>query len=321
MRSAPSPTLFLASISYTLALSALVILSASCANITLPDLIQCEPAALGVQSVGNASLDIRNASNMDIVLQADIAGGTTSWIWDPVDLPEDSTAIFTLTDRFGPPSNQIAQAIAHGVVLASPSGNTTCLATKRRKLRKDMNRTGGIEIPVVAGVLGGLLLLLLCLIFLMAWRRRREHKSELQDSDSVDGRQRAGTPSRSFAAGGGYMAKLVPGLQPTPPTQRDRSERRRRRMFLTRRFENHDPDLPTYGQSQNDAKTPPNYTHFHEGRDANESCDLGDASLSDATVGLLDQRRGYIEMEMHQRNGADPNRNRTRGPGENIYFH
>lgn len=162
-----------------------------------------------------------------------------------MELDSGSTAIVIVTDKTGPRREDVVQTIATAPVGASPSNDSRC--TKPARDREN-HRTRGIEIPLVAGILGGILFILICLIILTMLRRRSERYGAPDKDEERE---------RTSVAGGGYMAKLVPGLQiaPPPPQPQPPRRQRRRRGFRTHR-RREDEELPSYGESQ---RQPPKY--------------------------------------------------------------
>ncbi|EPQ29993.1 uncharacterized protein PFL1_02666 [Pseudozyma flocculosa PF-1] len=263
-----------------LSLAALLAATFGCVgavNLTIPALAQCEPATFQIEAKGNVTIGAKDASRMSNVMRAFVpVMGTVSWTWDIVELPENETAIFIVTDFFGSSPFDIAQHFATAVVGASPTNNSACLPMRFKHTPQDLPRRHqrSIEVPVIVGVLIGFVGLLVGLVVLVMLRRRRERRMAEKNPDANGDPQdeaRRLVPPDYTPAGGGYMAKLVPGLQmaapPPPPaapsTAGSRTRSGRRRNFRTWRRTDEDDldgDLPSYGESQNHSRViPPGY--------------------------------------------------------------
>jgi len=169
-----------------------------------------------------------------------------------------------------------AQSLSHATVLPSPTNDTSCLRVRTRHRWEPKGGTG-IEGPVIGGVLGGLLLFFMALIFCMCWRRRSEKHSNAGYGNGNVQEESSG----SGGAGWSYMANLVPGLTPANAPAGTPTGRRRRRGLRTRRNDGEgDVELPSYGQSQKDAKGPPKYLHEFEDDEYEEEYLREDGNVS-----------------------------------------
>ncbi|KAN0060109.1 hypothetical protein ACQY0O_008083 [Thecaphora frezii] len=299
-----------------LALAVTLVASASAVNLTIPTLMQCEPATFQIEARGNVTIGAKDASRMVNVMRAFVpVMGSRNWTWcvvlldrthirpcytlltskvvlfsalhththtlsrslppfavtrEAVELPENGIAVFLVTDFFGSSPFDIAQHYATAVVGPSPTNNTACLPPRYTKhLTDDLpsSHAKSIEVPVIAGVLVGFLCLLLGLVMLVMVRRRRERllaeKCQNEAGDLQD-ESRHLVPPDYTPAGGGYMAKLVPGLQinspqpaaplPSPSTRRPGRSRGFRTWRRSTSGDDMDGELPTYGESQKQSR-------------------------------------------------------------------
>ncbi|EST05775.1 hypothetical protein PSEUBRA_004798 [Kalmanozyma brasiliensis GHG001] len=208
------------------------------ATLTLPTLYTCSPANITVAARGNWTLEGRDSSTNKLVLRRRMDRGDTSVLWDAVDLPSNSTALFVLTDQIR--SNITSLATAQGLILASPTGNTTCLSTSK----KSSNRGKGKNtVPEIIGiVLGVFLLLVILLVGGMMYRRKKERRQRVEEDDISDN-------YGAKAPGSGYMARLVPGLKmesrplPRDPVLEDEQKAYASTRRGTQYYNNH----PGYG--------------------------------------------------------------------------
>lgn len=129
----------------------------------------------------------------------------------------------------------------------------------------------------------------------MCWRRRREKPNVVgyeNDGTNTNGNGNGGDGN----AGWNYMANLVPGLTPSTNNNNNNANansngngngRRRRRGIRTRRRQSdQDVELPSYGQSQKDAKGPPKYLHEFEDDDYEEEDHREDGVAAEGDVSL-----------------------------------
>lgn len=262
------------------------------ATITVPPLYQCEPAVLTVATQGNFTFEARDNATRKILFREKLDAGTTQITWSAVNLTADATAWFQVIDQVGTRRSQTTTDNVTAVVLNSPTGNTSCL----KESDKDSSTTNkqSSKVPTIVGIcLGVFFLLIILLVGLMVYRRKKERRQRI-DNDSVDESHRGGYTQ----PGGGYMAKLVPGLnlQAARPLPRDiELEGEQAKYADERRMTRHYsrpneaevrtakvPNLPTYGQSQRLSKMPTrqqprNTSHYNVHND--ESAYVPDVSF------------------------------------------
>lgn len=300
-------------------------------NVFLPsDFEQCSPATIGIgDSSGNVSILIREEGYRKAIVNVSLPLNTTSWTWTAVSVPAGGNFTILVTDRSPKKKIKLSQSLTQSSVDESSTNDTSCLSARDRKnLGHDVpantpangddddndgiglgsggpnpsGNSGGhshkintAEVSVIAGVLGGLLLILLALVLLMCWRRRRESRThEATDSASKDtilahrigvmgqrldrhqvvtlfgedGRAEGqAILGREGDAGWSYMSRIVPGLQTTPfiadtdDPRFGQSPSRTGRRQKTKRYdgESKDGELPSYGVSEYEKKTLPRY--------------------------------------------------------------
>ena len=237
----------------------------------LPTLYSCEPASIRVLAQGNYTLEGRDLDSHKLFFRVHVDKGVRSVTWDPVDLPANSTAVFTVTDQTS--ASQTSVGSVQGLVYPNPTGDTACLDTRKDKGRASSKQKN--MVPTIVGiVLGAFFVLVLLLVAGMMYRRRKE-KTQKVEEDSVD--LNHGYTGKT-PAGGSYMAKLVPGLklQDARPLPRDaRLESELANYSSTRRgthYYNSPPappttsadagyELPNYHQSQRLSRAQQHYPY------------------------------------------------------------
>ncbi|CEH16943.1 hypothetical protein CBOM_03026 [Ceraceosorus bombacis] len=257
-------------------------LSANGFTITWPAaFVQCEPASIGIATDGLANvlgidITVRKGPRLDrIFIEEPISPTATIWNWTAVDVQAGTPLVLSVL-AYGADNATIGAALTHALVRLPDNGpaQTECLQKKRKD--EDTNRKGiGLELPLIAGILGGILLTLLVLIVFMCLRRRRERARE--DAGSLQGHGRtslllngAEPGSGGSTAGWGYMAAVVPGLAPRPAlspsqVQANRNNPQRLPHRWARRThradDGGDGELPSYGRSQWEKAKLPKYDH------------------------------------------------------------
>ncbi|CAD6886647.1 unnamed protein product [Tilletia caries] len=173
------------------------------APVDIPTFTQCEPALL------NASLSANPALNAhDLSIRVSLPNGTEYftetvkgsgknasptpfvWTWTAVDLEAGSQFVLSLNQTSGKkPSKKDDGKTPHELVLLPPTSytvapsstnQTACLQeaadTNHKGRRHRAAQRGANEVKIIGSVIGSFLGLLLLLIGLMAYRRRREAK-------------------------------------------------------------------------------------------------------------------------------------------------
>ncbi|KDN40511.1 hypothetical protein K437DRAFT_188063 [Tilletiaria anomala UBC 951] len=208
-------------------------------NVTMPagGFVQCQPAHLGIAVSPNAAVHILIADfhdfyqRLDVSLPAPILDG---WQWPAVNFPARTLLRMQVTSS---PDNLTSPDYAMYVrrdVVALGSNSTICLDADDR-LGSDASpdgadpdsasaATGGGHqskyshntIKGIAGVLGGVLALLLVLVICMSVRRRDE-KRKWDEAAALHRISDAGSIARSFGRGhGGYDMGTGPGATVGP---------------------------------------------------------------------------------------------------------
>lgn len=256
----------LAAIPHLLSASVLLLSSAlsnvGAATITVPPLYQCEPVNLTIAAEGNFTIEARDNATHKILFREKVDAGVTQVTWT-VNLTAADTAWFEVIDQVGTRRSQTTVDNATAVVLDSPTGNTSCLSKNAKA--KATTKQKSMVATIIGVCLGVFLLLIIGLVGLMVYRRKKERRQRM-DNDSVDDSHRGDY----VQPGGGYMAKLVPGLnfhaaRPLPrdieleTEQAKYADERRMTRHYTRPTEvsearttreTRETRLPTYGQSQ-----------------------------------------------------------------------
>lgn len=252
--------------------TAMLLLTVRAINVELPDeFVQCEPAQINLsQSRGNVTIVIRRAGVRKPISNVSLPLNASSWIWPSVNFPANANFTILVTDRSPHKKTRLSQSLFRSSVDPSPSNNDTCLPSKDGKGREDGDDRGGragrndegdiedggadgpgphhktstTEVAVIAGVLGGLMFVLLSLTLVMCLRRRAEVRTGPADGlddpyrgpvmaqrlrDSTDGPYQRhqvvtlfghdGQPEgqavlgRQGDAGWTYMSRMVPELE------------------------------------------------------------------------------------------------------------